>query len=87
MGYILPVNHDQYKQYAIRASKRKEFPFSVDPVEKVHFHKVKAKKEWDELNRPDFVRNTYRRKVVDQKIIDQHYSKLTGKGKYINEVV
>ncbi|WP_102347293.1 hypothetical protein [Bacillus sp. Marseille-P3661] len=89
MGYILPLNHEQYTQYANRTIMKKHVrSFTLAPVYKVTLHtKMNNSAEPNEQNEKP--------KPVDERVLhepkgknaDIYMADITGKGTLFNEVV
>ncbi|HWO98450.1 MAG TPA: hypothetical protein VNM45_19385 [Bacillus sp. (in: firmicutes)] len=91
MGYILPIHHEQYTQYANRVIPVKH---QYQKLTKVRKPKVEKK-----LNNPDKpFEFTKERDMVDRQAkarrsaytrekVEEMFSQLTGKGRLINEVI
>ncbi|MGD6941387.1 hypothetical protein ACQCT6_05090 [Cytobacillus gottheilii] len=89
MGYILPINHTQYQQYAERDLKVKPDPFRFQRVEKVHNH-LETFDENENLGRQEVFstsKNEKSKNPVPHEKAERLYSELTGKGRFFNEVV
>ncbi|WP_026583745.1 hypothetical protein [Bacillus sp. J33] len=94
MGYILPVTHFQYNQYAERELGTKYDPFRFVPVTKIaaqpnrkeSFQKsplnIQKKSAETSLNR----RTEYPNRISRKKA-EEVYEELTGKGRYFSECI
>ncbi|NSL51426.1 hypothetical protein [Calidifontibacillus erzurumensis] len=95
MGYILPMNHEQYQQYANRVIRKDGSPFTVKRAQKVNLD-AKLK------NNPEFTEKYYaakpvknyavkKREKTKQKIaqstIQDVEAEITGKGQNFNDKV
>lgn len=94
MGYILPVNHEQYTQYANRTIRKDGPAFITKPVEKVTIRaKLKGKTNYQEKYEEakqlhhDHDKEAINDAVQDQEQIDHCMADLTGKGTLFNEVI
>ena len=96
MGYILPVNHEQYNQYANRVVRKEGPHFIVKPVQKVTLRaKLKGKTDYDDKYEEAKVIKNYviKKKNEDEELsavhnpIEDSEADITGKGKYFNETV
>jgi len=94
MGYILPINHEQYNQYANRIIRKDGPPFVVKPVQKITMRaKLKGKTDYEEKYEETKVIKNFVVKKKDKceesavKHDDECEAELTGKGKHFNEVV
>lgn len=87
MGYILPVNNYQYKQYALRDIGRKTNPYKQQEVFRLFPIKNSLEdKAGIETNGEYFQHVEAREKQYPEKnkTAQQLISKATGKGKYID---
>lgn len=93
MGYILPLNQEQYTQYANRTIRKDVQPFTLIPVQKPTIRtKLKGKTIYEErynalkLQRHDGDEKQ-KIKKVNPDVIDYCVANLTGKGTLFNEVI
>ncbi|WP_080847082.1 hypothetical protein [Cytobacillus gottheilii] len=89
MGYILPINHTQYQQYAERDLKVKPDPFRFQRVERVHNH-LETFNDNENLGRQEVVLTPKSEKSINpvpHEKVERLYSEITGKGRLFNEVV
>ncbi|MFC4320605.1 hypothetical protein [Litchfieldia salsa] len=77
MGYIMPVNHDQYTQYANRQLPVKKDPLELTPIKKTTLTSAFVKKEHEYA----LEKQSLNVKNQNNKLL----SELTGKGHVINE--
>lgn len=94
MGYILPINNEQYNQYANRIIRKDGSPFVVKPVQKITMRaKLKGKTDYeDKYEEAKFIKKYVIKKADNNKNSDATTDNdceadLTGKGKYFNEIV
>ncbi|HHY72423.1 MAG TPA: hypothetical protein GX497_04195 [Bacillus bacterium] len=93
MSYILPINHEQYNQYANRVIRKDGPPFVVKPVQKSTLRaKLKGKTDYeDKYEEAKLIRKYVVKKDkqndLDETVPEECEADITGKGKYINEVV
>ncbi|MFD1735361.1 hypothetical protein ACFSCX_02170 [Bacillus salitolerans] len=93
MGYILPIDHHQYAQYANRTVKDITSPFELLPVFEASLEK-RLKKEKKGSNQ-DFTENKERDDISrkersaydDKKIPEALISEITGKGQLFNQSI
>lgn len=91
MGYILPIHHEQYTQYANRTI----------PVKHQYqkFTKVMKPRIEGKLNNPDtpfefteernrkVQKTTPKRTAYTREKVEEMFAQLTGKGRLVNEVI
>jgi hypothetical protein len=77
MGYIVPVNHEQYTQYANRLIPVKQDHLELTPIKRTSLASAFVKKEHYIASE----KNSLKENKEMQKIL----SNLTGKGYVINE--
>ncbi|WP_017754671.1 hypothetical protein [Calidifontibacillus oryziterrae] len=97
MGYILPLNHEQYTQYANRTIRKDTSGFKLAPVQRVTIRtKLKGKTNYEDKyeeikqlqdgNSKEIERvetTGFERDDLDEKDL----AELTGKGTLFNEVI
>ncbi|MDQ0245262.1 hypothetical protein J2S09_002838 [Bacillus fengqiuensis] len=91
MGYILPIHHEQYTQYANRTVPVKH---QYQKLTKVMKPRIEGK-----LNDPDtpfgsaeergmkVQKTTSKRTAYTREKVEEMFAQLTGKGRLINEVI
>ncbi|MGF2615389.1 hypothetical protein FZC84_18365 [Rossellomorea vietnamensis] len=89
MGYIAPVPHYQYMQYAEREAKKDYDPFTFIPVNRIQplYNQDQHRQENIETgeNGPGFKRM---KNITGPETVSAEFlADITGKGKYINEYV
>ncbi|MDZ5470383.1 hypothetical protein SM124_01345 [Bacillus sp. 31A1R] len=88
LGYIAPVNHYQYSQYAERDLRKPHDPFHFVPINKI---KPLKNQEFQPFTKEEAVRKPHNKSKSLQKNrrfdIEKAYSEITGKGKYFSESV
>jgi hypothetical protein len=100
MGYIAPITHYNYLQYANRteSENKKTSPFvqGVNAIIPVKFYTQTD--EWEDQPRdetpqeepkrkfPFYIQNKYK-KQVEAKIIQKTTAEITGKGRLFNEMI
>ncbi|MCA1031135.1 hypothetical protein LCL95_08880 [Bacillus timonensis] len=79
MGYIMPVNHEQYTQYSNRLT-----PYKFDdlPVEKIKRLDIQSRLNGQNLFYDGVIQSKKQNKVHRHLQIEQ---KLTGKGRHFDE--
>lgn len=94
MGYILPINHEQYNQYANRLIRKDGPPFVVKPVQKITMRaKLKGKTNYeDKYEETKAIKKYVIKKAESSKdqvesIVEDCEADLTGKGKHFDEIV
>lgn len=101
MGYILPINNEQYNQYTNRIIRKDGSPFKVKSVEKITMRaKLKGKTDYeDKYKEAKFITKNYcikKSSNEDESELDltdvqgegkDYEADLTGKGKNFNECV
>lgn len=92
MGYILPINQTQYSQYAERVNGNPYDPYQFVRAATVKRAENERESFWytqqqfsNSKNRGDLP--VVMKEEIPNEIIEQTYAELTGKGKYINEVI
>ncbi len=82
MGYIVPINHEQYTQYANR-----QMPVKIDPI-KLYPVKEATLKAKFENQRYELILNYGYVLKKSRKEDSQHMiATITGKGKFIDELI
>lgn len=81
MGYIAPIHHEQYSQYANRLILREYNYTKLQPVARSYMHS-KVFTPHDELPR-----KAKRQSSKENKVLDKFLTEITGKGQYINELI
>ncbi|MDF0727962.1 hypothetical protein PY093_14890 [Cytobacillus sp. S13-E01] len=80
MGYIAPVNHEQYTQYANRTIHRKYNYMKLAPVQRSFLS--------SHTNRPNEIVLESRKETANMtKEVDRVLTELTGKGLFVNELI
>ncbi|MFE8700445.1 hypothetical protein ACFYKX_07460 [Cytobacillus sp. FJAT-54145] len=93
MGYIAPVTHYQYQQYAERDIKKDYDPFHFVPINKINpaLNEQLASQAQYKANLEKPIKRklalNQRAKTINDKTIEHTYSELTGKGKYFSECI
>ncbi|WP_070119715.1 hypothetical protein [Bacillus marinisedimentorum] len=88
MGYILPINHDQYTQYANRTTATRQTALTVSPVYRATLDTKLLNYGQNNLERHKPVEFLYdKTKVKKSKKFNEILSELTGKGYKINESI
>ncbi|MDE3838252.1 hypothetical protein C0966_02475 [Bacillus methanolicus] len=89
MGYILPVDHGQYHQYAVRGLGNSGHSIQFNPIARVNregngltqYRALSAyKRVFTESEISASIKNN-----ISRKTIEKTYSEVTGKGKYFSE--
>lgn len=80
MGYIAPIHHEQYTQYANRILLRNNNYTTLQPVARSYMHS----KAYTPHESP--LENKKLSSTMD-KDADNLITELTGKGRYINELI
>ncbi|TYR77767.1 hypothetical protein FZC79_02835 [Rossellomorea vietnamensis] len=89
MGYIAPVPHYQYMQYAEREANKDYDPFKFVPVNRIQplFNQERFAEEDIETD-VNSLRYNKRKKFSGADTVSAEFlADITGKGKYINEYV
>ncbi|WLR51624.1 hypothetical protein LC040_01605 [Bacillus tianshenii] len=95
MGYILPINHQQYREYRKREESKDKPQFPLEPVERVaRYGNVRRNNEEDlyDFNRagariPREMNYDHLVKEVEDEIVDTYFAEITGRGLNFNEYV
>ncbi|MCA1039577.1 hypothetical protein LCM00_08715 [Bacillus infantis] len=93
MGYIVPFNHYQYNQYAVRDLDKKQDPFRLYPVSRVN--RVENDTQWFQpeqlfqFSRPAEARYSEEKpaRKVNEQTVERVYGDMTGKGTLFSESV
>lgn len=97
MGYILPLNHQQYREYRKRDEQKEISPYTLEPVQHTPRYGRVQRNSAEDLY--DFSRASVQKrdtstksydhlvKQVDPEIVDNYFSDITGKGRNFNEYV
>jgi hypothetical protein len=88
MGYIAPVPHFQYMQYAEREVSKDYDPFTFMPVSRIR-PLVNEDEQYDgDLSGENMVNvRGQKRSSKSEPLLEEFLADITGKGKYINEYV
>jgi hypothetical protein len=90
MGYIAPVPHYQYMQYAEREANKDYDPFTFTPVNRIRplFNEDDQQQNQSIESNHQQEESRQRRKYKKTEAVSAGFlAKITGKGKYINEYV
>ncbi|WP_041088442.1 hypothetical protein [Jeotgalibacillus soli] len=100
MGYIAPVNNNQYQLYAERVTMKRYDAYNLVPTHRItpqsRFHKelqnrLERESEVKEsLNKSNFQQQSYSKEAAPSTMpqVSSHaITKFTGKGRHINEVI
>ncbi|WP_409253464.1 hypothetical protein V1502_06020 [Bacillus sp. SCS-153A] len=90
MGYIAPVPHYQYMQYAEREANKDYDPFTFMPVNRIQPLVNKDQDQNDNVGKDDSKVKTakYRKEISKGAAVSPEFlADITGKGKYINEYI
>ncbi|OEH91588.1 hypothetical protein [Bacillus solimangrovi] len=91
MGYILPINHHQYREYHKRVEMNRERALGIKPVHKtstkIKLNEYQMEKYHENHRLAEKKRVEYEPlvKEVDLEIIDACYAEITGTGLNFNE--
>ncbi|WP_421384236.1 hypothetical protein ACOJQI_06525 [Bacillus salacetis] len=89
MGYIAPVTHYQYMQYAEREADKEYDPFTFRPVNRIRpiSNKDHQQDKGIDSERQQGKSGQRRRYRKTDTVSPEYLADITGKGKYINEYV
>jgi hypothetical protein len=90
MGYIAPVPHYQYMQYAERETIKDYDPFTFMPINRIQPLMNKGQQDDSSLDEDGGLpksKDTRRHFLQGEGISPDFLADITGKGKYINEYV
>ncbi len=88
MGYILPINHDQYTQYANRTAANRQPDLTLSPVQRATLDTKLRNYGQGNLEQYKPVGFLYEgTKVKKTKKFDEILAEMTGKGYKINESI
>ncbi|WP_456271776.1 hypothetical protein [Bacillus sp. AK031] len=90
MGYIAPVPHYQYMQYAEREANKEYDPFTFMPINRIRPLMNKAQRDdtgVDQDTSLSKLKDSRKRFRQAEGISPDFLADITGKGKYINEYV
>jgi hypothetical protein len=95
MGYKLPIVQHEYTQYANRMLKAGKSPFFLPPVAKISMekplkdHKNRKRLDFEGADEPSNVvsRTSMQQSPVNRTVNHQLISKITGKGRHVNEAI
>lgn len=84
MGYILPVNFEQYNQYHLRGMHEESNPFRTSQIERTSRASLLQFADTS-LGKEDFLFK--KKEELHRKKIDEVYAELTGTGLRFNQKV
>ncbi|EDL63054.1 hypothetical protein [Bacillus sp. SG-1] len=89
MGYIAPVPHYQYMQYAEREAIKDYDPFTFMPINRIQPLANKDQQQHDSVESDVKTNRTKSGKSFSKEnaVSAEFLADITGKGKYINEYV
>lgn len=96
MGYILPINHEQYNQYANRVVRKDGPPFKVKRVQKITIReKLKGKTDYEDKYqevrgiRKYVIKNRDYLPDQEDKVeaVNTNEAEITGKGQNFDEII
>ncbi|WP_099157108.1 hypothetical protein [Virgibacillus ndiopensis] len=91
MGYVLPIQHYQYKDYQNRDMKVKQDPFYIERPYKIIFdakHQDILQNDNDEeFTEPDHRHHQVIQQKPKQPQVDKIYADLTGKGRNYSQSI
>ncbi|WP_078381365.1 hypothetical protein [Sutcliffiella halmapala] len=87
MGYVLPIQMDAYTQYANRTAVSKEY-IKLNPINRPSFYRIDSQNSWSEIqkNNPSIIvkkQNEEKRGTIPAHLL----ADITGKGRFVNELV
>ncbi|UII57051.1 hypothetical protein LS684_06320 [Cytobacillus spongiae] len=87
MGYIAPIIHYQYDQYANRELSNDYDPFTFLPIHSIKQIKNGQTPEQEQNKFKQNLKIKQTKKAIDQQFIEQALAEVTGKGQLFNECV